>query len=247
MKHFRKVWTDELNGWLVSTKGMKTRDAFEVFREKYPDVDVTYIAFANQRSRMGASPPSVYKGGRGSRPLYSEQTKKDYVRIKVAMPNVWMQKSEWVYKETHPWEDFSEKSHYIFLDGDNRNFDPENIMRVPLSVMGIFASLGGNERGRPDVTRLRVAQALLKKKVLDIGEKAGDVVNYHNSRKFRSDLNEYARKLRKRPEVKERMRARKKEYMERLKADPVKYAEYKAKQKAYQHEWYLRQKKEGKR
>ena len=57
---------------------MKRYDALRAFREKWPDVDVTDVAFFNQRSRMGAADNATYKGSRKPRPLYAEQIKKDY-------------------------------------------------------------------------------------------------------------------------------------------------------------------------
>lgn len=198
MKHFRKIWDAQKNEWLKTTKGMTPSEAYAKFLEAFPEAaDVTRVAFCNQRSRMGAAGVCTNPSfTRAPRPLYSEQIKKGLVRIKIAQPNVWISKAKWVYMQAHPEEDFSERSNYIFLDGDTRNFYPENIARVPLNLIGIFNQLGGTVRGDAEATKIRLAQAKLKKASLDLGEKIGVTVTYGHSRKFRIDVNAYAKKYR---------------------------------------------------
>jgi len=213
MLTFRKIWTKELNDFLLSTKGMKRQDAYKLFNEKYPAItDVTETAFYNQRSRVGAADKS--KGSshnRTPRPLYSEQIKKGYVRIKIAQPNVWVSKAKWVYMETHP-DEYEiiqkERANYIFLDGNSRNFNPDNIARVPLYLMTIFNNLGGCEKEQPDITRLRVTMARLKWEQLNIGEKLGLVADGGGGRVFIDYRNARAREYHRRPEVRERINAR---------------------------------------
>ena len=209
MKKFRKVWTAELNAWLLTTKGMNRKAAYALFLETFPQItDVTECAFNNQRSRMGAAGKSTNPGfSRKPRPLYSEQVKKGYVRIKIAQPNVWVSKAKWVYMETHPWEDFTERSNYVFLDGDSRYFSPDNIERVPLRLMGLFNGFGGSEEGNPEVTRLRILQAKLKYARLDAGERLGLVVSYGTARFFRKEYNAKLRAYNSRPERRERVAA----------------------------------------
>lgn len=239
MKKFRKVWTDELNEWLKTTKGMTPKDAYSLFLEKFNITDVTYVAFKNQRSKMGASGERVGKLQRPKRPLYAEQIKKGYVRIKVAEPNVWMQKNKWVYIETHPWEDCSERSNYVFLDGDNRNFNPNNIERVPLKVMGVFNLMGGCEKGNPEITKLRILNAKLKLAILDKGRK-------NAGRLFIKERNEKARIYNSSPERKKILAERAKEYRKRLKIEnPEKYAEMMEKHKVYSKEYHKRKKESG--
>lgn len=232
MKHFRKIWDAEKNAFLKSTKGMDRHDALALFREKWPEADVTDCAFYNQRSRMGAAEnrPYNYQGARKPRPLYSEQIKKGYVRIKIAQPGTWVSKAKWVYMETHPWEDFSERSNYIFLDGDTRNFHPENIERVPLSLMGIFCGLGGTVPGEPELTRLNVLRARLKVAQLDALEKCGQVVKYGTGRLDKKKLCE--KYLKYRDEHREEIAARnKKRYWADHEESLRKQREYRATRK----------------
>lgn len=187
MKDFRKIWDNQTNGFLITHSDLSRADCYHAFMEHFPDSRVTFTAFCNQLSRLGLR-PHLQHGSTKCRPLYSEQIKKDYVRIKVAQPNVWISKAKWVYTETHPWEDCSESSMYIFLDGNNRNFDRDNIARVPRRICAIFNNMGGT-KGGADIVRLRIAQAKLKVATLDAGEKLGLVVNIgERGRQFKDDV-----------------------------------------------------------
>ena len=222
MKHFRKVWTAELREWLRAHKGMPRKEAYGLFLAEFPGLsDVTECAFYNERSRVGAVAYHATHGPTLARPLYAEQVKKGYVRIKVAQPNVWMMKSKWVYMETHPWEDFTERSNYVFLDGDARNFDPANIERVPLRIMGMFNLMGGTARGDPGTTRLRILLAKMKMAEFDAGERAGLVVpvsptGRSRGRVFREERNRRAREYNSTPERKRIVSERARAYRERL-------------------------------
>lgn len=208
-------------------KEMNRKEAYKLFLKSFSDVsDITDRAFYNERSRIGAVTVHNTRRSTRAKPLYSEQTKKGYVRIKVAQPNVWKTKSRWVYEETHPWEDFSERSNYIFLDGDNRNFNPNNIERVPLKLMGIFNGLGGCAKGNPEVTRLRILQAKLKVAQFDAGEKLGDVVRYGHGRASRSKKAELSRKRYAILAHTQKFKEHRREYFRKMKAEnPEKYAE----------------------
>lgn len=228
MKKFRKVWTEEINAWLKTTKDMTPGDAYALFLKTYPNItDVTRVAFCNQRSRMGAAGPCYNPNiTRAPRPLYSEQIKKGYVRIKIAQPNVWVSKAKWVYMETHPWEDCSERANYIFLDGDTRNFHPDNIARVPLNIMSVFNSLGGTVDGEPELTRLRLTQAKLKSKILDKMEQTGGVNKYATYRIDKQKAHERYLIAKAKPGFKEHQAEVRCEYMRRLKIErPEKYQE----------------------
>lgn len=247
MRHFRKVWSQTINEWLKTTKGMKSKDAYSLFLDKFKITDVTYIAFKNQRSRLGASGEPTHNLSRKPKELYAEHIKKGYVRIKIAQPNVWMQKSKWVYMETHPWEDFTERSNYIFLDGNNRNFDPNNIERIPLRIMGIFNGLGGCEKGNPELTRLRVAQAKLKFAMFEAGEKLGLTASIpckgRKFRRFKAERNRKAREYNSSPERKKIISEQQKKRLEKMKTEnPVKYEMLCMKHREYMKEYYHKQK-----
>ena len=240
MKHFRKVWTPEINQWLLDHKDMIKSEMYKLFLETYPECnDVTYTAFKNQCSRVGASYTvnNCWRGDRKPRPLYSEQIKKGYIRIKIAQPNVWITKSKWVYMETHPYEDFSERSIYIFLDGNNRNFNPNNIERLTLSEMAHYSRLGGCCYGNPEITKLRVILAKQRHALYEAGEKAGLTVDYGKTKScrcFKSDLDAKRREYTSRSYVKERRRKLAKERRERMKIEnPEKYEKIKLQHREY--------------
>lgn len=250
MKHFRKIWDDTKKEWLLKNGcGKDRRKVYKDFLAAFPDADdVTFIAMQNFCSRIGAvNSHNTATGSRKAKPLYAEQEKKGYIRIKVAQPNVWVSKAKWVYMETHPWEDFSERSNYIFLDGNTRNFAPENIERVPIKIMALFVGFGGTVPGHPEATRLHLVQARLKYAIFDKGEKAGLTANYGAGRRFKAEAAARAREYNSRPEIKERNRIYSREYSRNLKLkNPAKYAENQRKHKEYLKAYYRRKKNENK-
>lgn len=187
MKGFRKIWNSETDGFLVSRKpacGVDYGRLLEMFLKEFPKSGVTEAAIRNRCSQLKLCRSGRHPGS----PLYSERIKKGYVRIKVAEPNVWVSKAQWVYQETHPWEDFTERSCYIFLNGDNRDFSPSNIERIPTRIKAPLAKLGGCAKGDPDTTRLRIARARLRCAILDAGERLGMVATYCGTRGFKDDF-----------------------------------------------------------
>lgn len=255
MKKFRKIWDEEKNDFLRRTEGLPRLDALATFYAAYPECvgDVSPPAFFNQRCRVGAAEkrPNGYKGSRTPRPIGAEQVKKGYVRIKVAQPNVWMSKAKWVYKNAHPGEDLSERSNYIFLDGDNRNFSPDNIERVSLKLMGVFTLLGGTEEGCPEATRVRIAQAKLKLAELDLAEKVGEVAFVTNKgrvmRVYKPRRNEriraYSKKVTADPKRRRRRNEWAKGYLAKKRLDP----EWVEKHRKYAREWAKRKREERKK
>ncbi len=232
MKHFRKIWDEEKTAFVKSTKGMTRQAALKAFREKYPELigDVTDMGFYDKRSRVGAAGTRELFSTK-KRPLYSERVKRGRSQIKIAQPNVWVSKAKWVYMNTHPNEDLSARSNYIFLDGDRHNFEPDNIARVPIELMGIFNQIGGVIKGAPELTRINIARAKLKRAQLDALEKHGQVVRVGSSRKDRLEHNESVKEYTRRN--KERIAERRKElyrlhHEERLQ----KQREYRAQKKA---------------
>ena len=248
MQRFRKIWDTEKNNWMLAHKDMDRKEVHKLFLASFPDAqDVTECAFFNQRSRIGAVRYKRSHGSTKRRPLYSEQIKKGYVRIKIALPSVWVSKSKWVYMETHPWEDFSERSNYIFLDGNLRNFSPDNIARIPLKLMGIFVQCGGTVPDNPELTQLNIIRAKLLSAQLDAGEKIGLTVHSGNCRMFREERNRKARKYNSAPERRTLLCERQKAYIQKLKTEnPEEFLRRKERQKTYQKEWYRRKKEASK-
>ena len=182
-KYVPQKWTDDVVEWIRQRKDLPRQELYKEFCKVYGDDFASFTAFNNIRSEKGLTPPSKHKSP--CLPLYAEQIKKGYVRIKVALPNVWMQKSEWVWKETHPelLSTVEPTDSYYFLDGDNRNFAPDNIERVKRREQFVLVGCGGIVKGNPEQSRLNIARARLKLATLDAAEKIG-LVGKSASRRY---------------------------------------------------------------
>jgi hypothetical protein len=192
-------WKQEYIDFLFTLTDIKRKkERHEIFKKKFPETNFTENAISNKMCEIGACHKSkrLYDG----KPLYSEQIKKGYVRIKVAYPNVWVQKQKWVYLETHPWEvnEIGDTDVFIFLDGDNRNFAPSNIARLERKYQCTFLGCGGVVKGNAELTKINLARAKLKSAELDVGEKLGLCKKYecNTGRVYRVAVNEYYRKYR---------------------------------------------------
>lgn len=174
-------WKPEYNSCIMNTKNMSSKRAYEVFTQKYGEI-VTLTAFMNQRSRLGVSVKRPH-GSTAIKELYSEHIKHDYVFIKVAQPNVWKSKARWIWEETHPGEIATAQDNFIFLDGNNRNFDPANIERISIKERTLFIQAGGVS-SNPEITKLNILRARLKLAQLDYGERHNMVKNTSGGRRW---------------------------------------------------------------
>lgn len=241
-----KKWTAEHDTLLHEIKGKSAAERFRIFNEVFPGF-TNKTGLLNRASRIGAVVKKCpRKGHTKARPLYSEQFKKGYVRIKVAQPSTWWQKSKWVWVATHPGEPFDEKDCYYFMDGDNRNFAPDNIEKLGRHEITAFQQCGGIVPGQPELSRLNLLRARLKLAQLDAGEKIGEVVTQAHYRVFREERNAKARERNRRryatdPEYRQKIVSYAKANRERIKSDPERLE----KRRRYQREWA--RKKRGKR
>lgn len=243
MRKFRRIWDDAKRAWLEANKGVPRKLRYEFFLLEFPDAaDVTFVAFCNEASRIGATMVKNPHRSKLARPVGSEQVKKGYVRIKVAQPNVWMSKAKWVYMKAHPDEDLSERSNYVFLDGNNRNFAPENIRRVPAKAMGLFNLMGGTEAGNPGATAARIAMAKLKLAQFDAGERLGLVrASEKGGRRFKDDVRAEARRHCKAVAADPERRAKRNAYVRAYLAEKSKDPDWKERRRKYQREWARKQ------
>ena len=164
-------WTPEMLDFVKSTKGQDRETAYKAFCEKF--TGITAMAFYGQRSRSKVAPNKPHGSNKRAK-LYEERVKGDYVRIKVAMPASWKSKARWVWEETHPGEQTAKTDTFIFLNGNNRDFRPENIERIEAKLRTLLIKFGGADEN-PDVTRVRILQAKMRSAQLDLGEKIGTV------------------------------------------------------------------------
>lgn len=223
MKHFRKCWDDEKHRFLLDHKDMDRKELYGLFCRTFERTDISFCAVMNERSRIGAAPKRPH-GSTRQRPLYSEQEKKGYIRIKVAQPNVWIMKARWVYEETHPGYIYSKNDVFYFLDGDSRNFSPDNIEVMKRQWQTLFQQFGGTVEDNPELTRLHILQAGLKYKTFDFAEKNGLTSRFKNFRRMKEDARKKTREYWNR-KTKEEQREISRRYRERLaermEADPV--------------------------
>lgn len=236
------VWTPELKQWLIdNTKGLKRPEAWELFCKTFPDIQTTFVAFNNQRSRLKCAEYTCKHGSTKMKPLYAEKMKKDYIFVKVALPSTWWSKAKWVWCETHPgeYDSVCETDCFYFLDGDNRNFDPNNIERVHRREQAVFQGCGGVVNGNPEQTKLNILQARLKLAQLDALETVpGQVVKTGGGRLIVSERNEKMREARKRkyygdPEWRRKYLDGRAAYMKKKMQDP----EFREKKNIYAREW----------
>ena len=240
MKHFRKIWDKEKHDFILKNKELPRKELYELFLKQFPEAsDVTFTAFCNERSRIkAASRVNVYHRSRKAKPLFSEHVKKDYVLIKIAQPSVWIFKHWYIWNQTHPENTvIPKKEVVVFLDLDNRNFNPDNLLKVSRSLIvrinnGKFGKL---EKGNAEHNRLVIKLAEMEKLIFDRGEQFGLISNYGRCRIFREKANKNARNFmrnlseEKKAEYKEK---RIKKYQE-LKKNTEAYEEHKRKQREY--------------
>lgn len=193
----KRKWTEEQEKWLIEHKNIRGKILmFNEFKKAFPETEFTANAIDTKRSELKAF--STHRSSvKRQKPLYSEQIKKGYVRIKIAQPDVWMQKQKWVWIETHPGEVFDVTDKFIFLDRNNRNFSPSNIRKVSRKIQGIInRAYGGLLSDNAEINDVIITRIELRVAMLDKGEKLGLVNDYGAGRMFKSHRNELARKYR---------------------------------------------------
>lgn len=134
-----------------------------------------------------------------TKPIGTERISKDgYVEIKVSdIPNVsrcvnWRPKQLWIYEQYHKCKVDTSKDCVIFLDGDKRNFDIDNLMLISRKLNRVINSHSEYSivKGNAELSRINIARAKLQITRLDIGEKFGLVSKApNNNRYFKSDRN----------------------------------------------------------
>ena len=231
----KKKWTSEQEQWLIEHKDIRGKQLmYETFKKAFPDAQFTAAAISTKRTELGAY-GNVRDRYYNARPLYSERVKKGYVQIKVSKCE-WWPKQKWIWVATHPGEPFDIRNQFIFLDGDNRNFSVDNIMKVDHRVIGILnRNYHGLVKGNAELNRTIILEIMLKLAYLDRAEGAGLTTNYGVGRMLRSDRNRLARERNARltPEQKAKKREYAKQRYHILKQNP----EWLEKHRAYKKEY----------
>lgn len=243
MKHFRKIWDVEKDNFLMEHKEMKIDACYQLFLKTFPEAsDVTPTAFRNERSRIGAI-SIKYKNGsknhasRETKPLYSEHEKKGYIRIKVGQPNEWMFKQHYVWWQNTGHKPEPKKEMVIFLDGNNRNFDFNNLFLITREAAGIFNNPYlhlGTIKNQPELTKINAMNAMLIVLMRKLGRKVG-LVN-ESTGAFKDDTAQKAKEKRQHmtKEEREKHNRKKREYYQNLKqTNPEKYQDHMKKHYEY--------------
>lgn len=231
-----KKWTDEIMNFVKSVcplreHGINSRRelAEEInkrFGREFTDKAVCAHCYENGiQLGLCYSNSDVQRGEKHwrHRPVGSFQIKKDYVRIKVAEPNKWMQYQRYVWEQHHPGQSAEGKT-VIFMDGNKRNFDIFNLECVERSELSVMAELGctaKSSREEREMYLLRARLICAKSKMLGPKEAA----KRHNKMNYERRRND--------PEVKAKRAAYAKQRLAEIMADPVRHQEYLEKQRAY--------------
>lgn len=194
-----KKWTDEMTEFVKSVcplreHGINSRKelAEEInkkFGREFTDKAVCSHCYENGiQLGLCYSNSDVPRGSKHwrHRPVGSFQIKKDYVRIKVAEPNRWMQYQRYVWEQNHPGKSAEGKT-VIFMDGNNRNFDPSNlecVERGELSMMSAMGCTAESTREEREVFLLMARLACAKSKIFGSKEasKRHNKLNYERKK-----------------------------------------------------------------
>lgn len=246
MIHFRKIWDKQKQDFLMEHKEDPIKECYRLFLQTFPEAhDVTETAFRNERSRIGAI-SEKYKtqnknhSSRTPKPLFSEHTKKGYVKIKIEQPNKWMFKHHYVWWQKTGHKPDSKKEIVIFLDGNNRNFNFENLFIMPKKCIAIFNNKNissGTIPGNPQATKINAMNAILIHKIFNAGRKTGLVSE--STGRFKTDTNEYQKNRMRNltPKQKEIEKERRQKYWQKIKSDPQRHEELKAKRREMYKKW----------
>lgn len=229
-------WTPEIQQWLrercpLREHGYTCRKEVLAELNAAFGTDFTLRAFVTHcyesgiQTGLDASGSGIPRGERHwrHRPVGSLQEKKGYLRIKVAEPNVWMQYQRYVWEQAHPGES-AEGMTVIFMDGDNRNFDPANLERVTRGELSVMAELGHTAsmtREEREIYLLRARLAIAKGAL--IGRKDA-------SRMSRKACYE---RVKDDPEFKAKRAAYARRKLAEIMADPARHEELLRKQREY--------------
>lgn len=174
--------------------------------------------------------------------LLTEREKKGYIQVKVAQPNVWKQKQVYLYEKEHNIIVQKGKEVVIFLDGNNRNFDIDNLYLLERKYLSQLNNMRSEESGREDVLEM-IELLKVKEKMLDLAEKVNLASTIKDGkytyRRLKSNANAHVREWAKknperRKEITARYRTKQRKHLERLKVcNPERYEQLKEKRRAY--------------
>lgn len=170
----RVSWNQEYDNFIF--ENYKTMDIAELTKEfnRRFKKDVSYSAIKHRKQRLGLYTQS-HKGFKqgytpyNKKPIGSERTHYGNVLVKVAEPNTWVAKSRLMYEKYHNTK-IPKGYSVIFLDGNNFNFEKDNLIMVKNTVNRIMNLKQYNLRSNSkelNETGILIAQIIDKRNELE--------------------------------------------------------------------------------
>lgn len=234
------LWTDEITEWIKARipcreHGYESRQAILDELNQTFGTSFSVHSFCTHCYEKGIqlgfahSESGVVRGEKHwrHREVGSFQTKKGYIRIKVAEPNTWMQYQRYIWEQNHPGESAEGKT-VIFMDGNNRNFDPSNLECVTRGELSVMAELGHTKDCTVEERKYLLLMARIKMaKVRLFGD---DYIKTRNHLKYLEKKDD--------PEFKARRHAQYLKRKERYQNDPEYRRQQQEKANAYRRKHY---------
>jgi hypothetical protein len=143
-------------------KGGKSWSKGLNIKEQRKDIYEQYTKGARYHFQKGHIPKST-------KPIGYEKKYRDCIFIKVAMPNVWMNKARYVYEQTHNVK-LTTKDKILHLNGDKHDCSADNLICVTDAVLARLNKLGLISKNK-EITKSAVYTQKLLQKIYEIEKK----------------------------------------------------------------------------
>ena len=164
----------EMERWMLEHDHGQRMDELQAeWRERW-GFNIARSQVSLFRANHGTQTRRNHGGGRPLKPVGTEYVGKDgYTMIKVAeratvpmSKDNWRLKHVWVYEQAHG---KVPAGHVVyFADGDRRNFDPDNLVAVPRSLVGILNNPDIPEWHDAESLKACITLAKIKRKQQDV-------------------------------------------------------------------------------
>ena len=171
-----------MEAFILNNKNLKNKDLYNLFCQTFPDMKITQAGLDTKRVRLGGAKYQFpHKKTRNCEsPLLHEKIKKNTVLIKVQQPNVYVLKARYIWEKEHPEDKVKNTEQILHLDGDYKNNEIENLLKVPTSIMGAFNNIQNKPYNDREQMKILIAKLILHDKILIQGEKIGIVKVFRN-------------------------------------------------------------------
>lgn len=120
----KKIFNKEHENWIrENAEGIRNEKLTEMFNKRFNmSVTVGQIKKFKNSHHISSGLKSC------NLPVGSERESKGYIMVKVAEPNVWIEKHRYIYESMHG--NIPTGYKVIFADRNTRNFEPDNLILV---------------------------------------------------------------------------------------------------------------------